>query len=58
MTKNVTINYAFEEKARVISNQEIAHDLLELADMLVLPIDTCLDLLYHRMSTNTTEATC
>ncbi len=58
MNKNLTSNYVIQEKIRVISNQEIAYDLLELQDMLTLPMNTCLHILYHRLSTNEIEATC
>lgn len=58
MQKNIPTNYITEEKIRIISNQEIAYDLLELSEMLVLPVDTCMLLLFQRLTENNNEVFC
>ncbi len=58
MNKIIFQNTNTNKKARIISNQQIAYDLLEMQEILTLPINTCLYILYDRLSTNNLEATC
>lgn len=58
MLKNLHTSYTPEKKLRLISNEEIAYDLLELSDMLMLPMSTCMHLLYHRLVDNNKEILC